>query len=83
MKNQLLVKIIFVFIFSLYVSTNAQEKNIKQADSAKKATKELPLEPERKISFTTENGTWISVDVHPDGKTIRIFWNFADQGDSR
>ena len=20
---------------------------------------------------------------NPDGKTIRIFWNFADQGDSR
>lgn len=39
-------------------------------DSTKKATKELPLEPERKISFTTDKGTWISLDVSPDGKTI-------------
>jgi len=39
-------------------------------DSTKKATKELPLEPERKVSFTTNQGTWISVDVSPDGKTI-------------
>lgn len=39
-------------------------------DTIKKATKELPLEPERKISFTTDKGTWISLDVSPDGKTI-------------
>lgn len=48
----------------------AQETNEKKADSTKKATKELPLEPERKVSFTTKQGTWISLDVHPDGKTI-------------
>ncbi|MDO1500298.1 amidohydrolase family protein [Winogradskyella maritima] len=36
----------------------------------KKATKELPLEPERKIAFSTERGTWMSVDVSPDGQTI-------------
>lgn len=34
------------------------------------ATKELPLEPARKISFTTKEGTWLSVDVSPDGKHI-------------
>ena len=70
MKNQYLAKIFFVLIFSLGFTINAQKKDKKEADSIKKATKELPLEPERKISFTTENGTWISVDVHPDGKTI-------------
>lgn len=42
----------------------------KGIDSTKKATKELPLEPERKIAFTTDTGTWISLDVSPDGKTI-------------
>ena len=41
-----------------------------KTDSTKKATKELPLEPERSIAFTTEKGTWISLDVSPDGKTI-------------
>ena len=39
-------------------------------DTTKKATKELPLEPERTVSFTTDKGTWISLDVSPDGKTI-------------
>lgn len=41
-----------------------------EKDSTKKATKELPLEPERKISFATNTGTWMSLDVSPDGKTI-------------
>jgi len=48
----------------------AQEKKEKKKDSTKVATKELPLEPARKISFNTKQGTWMSVDVHPDGKTI-------------
>ena len=30
----------------------------------------LPLKPERKLEFTTEEGTWLSLDVSPDGKTI-------------
>ncbi len=30
----------------------------------------LPLKPERKIEFTTDEGTWLSVDVSPDGGTI-------------
>lgn len=30
----------------------------------------LPLQPGRTIEFTTEEGSWISVDVSPDGQTI-------------
>ncbi len=30
----------------------------------------LPLKPERKIEFTTDEGTWISLSLTPDGKTI-------------
>lgn len=32
--------------------------------------KDLPLKPEREVKFTTEEGTWMSVDISPDGKTI-------------
>ncbi|WP_206513784.1 amidohydrolase family protein [Pseudoflavitalea rhizosphaerae] len=32
--------------------------------------KSLPLKPERNISFNTDEGTWISVDISPDGNTI-------------
>jgi hypothetical protein len=30
----------------------------------------LPLPTPRKISFTSSEGSWMSVDVSPDGKTI-------------
>src|SRR5437660_4948458 len=30
----------------------------------------LPLKPERKLDFTTDEGTWLSLDISPDGKTI-------------
>ncbi|PYQ24940.1 MAG: amidohydrolase, partial [Acidobacteria bacterium] len=28
------------------------------------------LKPARKVEFTTDEGTWLSLDVSPDGKTI-------------
>lgn len=30
----------------------------------------LPLKGERKLAFDTDEGTWVSLDVSPDGKTI-------------
>ncbi len=30
----------------------------------------LPLKPTRSVDFTTSEGTWISLDVSPDGQTI-------------
>ncbi|MCY3845639.1 MAG: hypothetical protein OXH69_19110, partial [Acidobacteria bacterium] len=31
---------------------------------------DLPLKPERSLSLDTDEGTWISVDVSPDGGTV-------------
>ena len=39
------------------------------ADTAKRAAG-LPLQPARYARFTTSQGTWISLDVSPDGQTI-------------
>src|SRR5688500_2815583 len=53
-----------------------QNINIPPADTTKKDTakyteyKSLPLKPTRKISFSTNEGTWMSVDISPDGKTL-------------
>ena len=68
MKTKFIIKLFLVFVF-FATSTVAQEKTNEKKD-AKKATKQLPLEPERKLSFTTQQGTWMSVDVHPNGKEI-------------
>ena len=45
-----------------------QEKDKKEEKKDEK--KGLPLKPDRKIEFTTDEGTWLSLDVSPDGKTI-------------
>ena len=49
-----------------------QEKDKKEEkkDEKKDEKKGLPLKPERKLDFTTDEGTWLSLDVSPDGKTI-------------
>jgi len=61
----------FVIALLIFTSSSfAQEKDSIASDSLKKATKELPLEPERTISFTTDEGTWISLDVSPNGQKI-------------
>ena len=65
MQNR--IKSIYIMLAVLLglSSTFSQEK-----DTIKKATKELPLEPERTVQFSTNEGTWISLDVSPDGQTI-------------
>lgn len=68
MKKHIHFCFALLFLFNLS-NLNAQDSD-KVKDSTKKATKELPLEPERKVNFTTDKGTWISVDVSPDGSTI-------------
>src|SRR6516162_3120281 len=46
------------------------EKNDDKKDQKKGDKKTLELKPERKIEFSTDEGTWLSLDISPDGKTI-------------
>jgi len=39
-------------------------------ETAAKEKKDLPLTPTRTIEFATDEGTWISLDVSPDGQTL-------------
>ena len=41
-----------------------------QEEEKKDPDRGLPLEPARWARFTTDEGTWISLDVSPDGQTI-------------
>src|SRR3984957_8948219 len=47
-----------------------QDKKEEKKDEKKEEKKGLPLKSARKIEFTTDEGTWLSLDVSPDGKTI-------------
>ena len=60
------------FIAAFVVAPAAQDAPARKAEtkSAKSATKELPLEPTRTISFDTTEGSWLSLDVSPDGRSI-------------
>ena len=52
------------FVLTVLAGPTAQEAD-DSADSP-----DLPLEPARTLSLDTDEGTWISVDVSPDGETI-------------
>jgi Tol biopolymer transport system component len=51
-------------------NSGSQEKKEEKKDEKKDEKKGLSLKSDRKIEFTTDEGTWISLDVSPDGKTI-------------
>src|SRR6266550_3849507 len=47
-----------------------EEKKDEKKEEKKEEKKGLPLKSSRKIEFTTDEGTWLSLDVSPDGKSI-------------
>jgi Tol biopolymer transport system component len=56
---------------SLSAEQDKEKKDEKKDDKDKKDEKKgLQLKPDRKITFTTDEGTWLSLDVSPDGKNI-------------
>ncbi|HET9406412.1 MAG TPA: amidohydrolase family protein [Candidatus Sulfotelmatobacter sp.] len=71
---------ILLFFFSLIQAPSSAGSSAKKsadkkaADTASKDKDKkedpLPLKPARKIEFTTQEGTWLSLDVSPDGQTI-------------
>ena len=48
----------------------AESKDKEKKEPPKKKAQGLPLKPDRTVEFTTDEGTWVSLDVSPDGKTI-------------
>jgi Tol biopolymer transport system component len=58
----LLLSVLFAGMLAMPVAMRA-------ADDAKK-DQPLPLKPARNVEFTTDQGSWLSLDVSPDGKTI-------------
>lgn len=65
------------FLFDVHADVTASALNSKsiftiQADTtdSAKTKKDLPLEAARTIPISTSEGTWISVDVSPDGEHI-------------
>ena len=59
---------------SLAASSSSALQAVTESDSLEsslpKHNEDLPMDPARQLSFTTTEGTWISVDVSPDGQHI-------------
>ncbi len=71
MKSLVLTFVAIAFIASLPAApAHAQESAGTAAQADSLATASLPLEPTREIRFTTSEGSWISVDISPDGATL-------------
>ena len=47
-----------------------EESAQEEKKDEKKKDEELPIKPTETIEFTTDEGTWMSLDVSPDGQTI-------------
>lgn len=76
MKKTLPILLIWVFCSFSAMAIPLENSFFAFSDSTKKDSldypkfKDLPLKPEREMKFTTSEGTWMSLDVSPDGQTI-------------
>jgi len=57
---------LFLFVFSLAAPVKSSAQKAKDD----KKEESLPLKTERKVEFNTTEGTWLSLDISPDGKTL-------------
>ena len=60
--------LLFVSFTSGYVFAQDEESEIDSTETEE--LNDLPLEPGREFSFDLNEGSWISLDVSPDGETI-------------
>ncbi|MBI3219745.1 MAG: PD40 domain-containing protein [Bacteroidetes bacterium] len=74
MKKIYSYSLLFLLTLSTLFAQAQEPKKEAKADSVKKEKpkkkRDLPLEVGRRIPIKTSEGTWMSLDVSPDGKTI-------------
>ena len=58
----------FLTLSADFLRPSAQQPQDERRDTKKEDP--MPLKPDGKIEFTTDEGTWLSLDVSPDKKTI-------------
>lgn len=68
-RARVLLALLLIFAVSAPFTAFAQDDK-KEDKKDEKKEEELPLKATSKIEFTTDEGTWMSLDVTPDGKTI-------------
>jgi len=62
--------LLITLLFAPLISANHPVDSTGKDTTKYEKFTDLPLKPQRSIRFTTTEGTWTSLDVSPDGKTI-------------
>src|SRR5438093_5157081 len=57
-------------LVALLSSTQLSAQRTAADSGGRGGLRELPLRPTQPLRFTTDEGTWLSLDLSPDGKTI-------------
>src|ERR1051325_1165977 len=73
MRVRVFISLFLMLVVSLPLAAFAQDEKkdeAKKEDKKEKKEEELPLKATDKIEFTTDEGTWMSIDVSSDGRMI-------------
>lgn len=62
------ITLLLLLVLGMNVSGFAQQNDAESQD--KLSHKNLPLDAERQVQMNTDEGTWMSLDVHPDGEKL-------------
>lgn len=65
--------VLFTLLALAWIPAPGAAQTAEQSDSSARAASRaaaLPLIPTRTLEFTTDEGTWISLDLAPDGRTL-------------
>ncbi|HLF84219.1 MAG TPA: amidohydrolase, partial [Blastocatellia bacterium] len=69
-RVRVVLSLFIILLVSLPLAFAQDPKREDEKKDDKKKEEELPLKTDRKIEFTTDEGTWMSLDVSSDAKTI-------------
>lgn len=70
MRVQSLIALLMMVVLCLPFAAFAQDDKKPEDKKDEKKAEELPLKAAGKVEFITDEGTWMSLDVSPDGQTI-------------
>ena len=76
MKKNYTLLLLSLFILNM---SNAQEKKEEKEQKQEKANKNLPIKPQRFYKLSTDTGSWMSLDVSPDGAIMLNVLEYVDR----
>src|SRR5262249_51855792 len=69
-RHRSLLSLLLAVIITIPALAQGTAASQEEKKDDKKKPEELPLKTTEKIEFVTDEGTWMSLDVSPDGTTI-------------